>query len=293
MTDAEPHAGESLLSFRGVSFRYPGTPAGTPPAIDGVDLELRPGDRVGVVGPNGGGKTTLVKLALGLFRPGQGEVRINGDVARWSSHVPRVGYIGNPSRNDGESGLPLDLTLGRLLDAHAALFGDDGYDRERAAELARRLDLDKPQWRAKPIAALSDGWRQRALAYLALAKGPALLIADEATAGLDPPHRRAVLAVIADTLASTDMAVLWVTHDHNELFALSLSRVYQVTLGRIEPVSLAGWRCEVAVDGGEPGGLDLTPDAVFKLVGELLTNPDCREVRLAMSRRPPGEVPEA
>ncbi len=281
---------EPLLALKGVSFRYPGTATDSPPAVRDATLEIFPGDRVGVVGPNGGGKTTLVKLVLGLFRPTAGSVRLCGSVARWSSHIPAVGYIGNPSRNDGESGLPLDLTVEQLLDSHEALFTRSGSPYPQGHTLAARLDLDKPEWRAKRVSELSDGWRQRVLAYLALVKQPALLIADEATAGLDPPHRKAVLETIGSTLAATNMAVMWVTHDHNELLTLQLRKVIQVARGSLEALRVSGWNCEISVDGGDPRRLVLTPDALFKLFSELALNPQTQTIQMTMDRSGTGEV---
>ncbi len=279
-----------LLTIEGVSFRYPGCAANTPPALQDVDLEIHPGDRLGVIGPNGGGKTTLVKLILGLFRPTAGAVSLCGAPARWSRHVPEVGYIGNPSRNDGESGLPLDMTVSDLLDSHRELFrrSNRPYPHEQA--LAGRLDLDKPEWRSKHVYELSDGWRQRVLAYLALAKQPQLLIADEATAGLDPAHRRAVLDTIAHFLAASNMAVMWVTHDHNELLLLELRRIIQVERGRLDSTRVSGWRCEVSVDGGADQRLNLTPDALFKLFSELALDPGTRNIRLNMDRHQDSEM---
>jgi ABC-type multidrug transport system ATPase subunit len=275
---------QPLLSLEGVSFRYPGSPTKTLPALEGVSLDIHPGDRVGVVGPNGGGKTTLVKLILGLFRPTSGLVTLCGRSARWSRHLPEVGYIGNPSRNDGESGLPLDLSVGTLLDSHQALFSRSGFDYPHASVLAARLDLDKPEWRRKCVHELSDGWRQRVLAYLALAKQPKLLIADEATAGLDPPHRKALLDTIGHALGTTDMAVMWVTHDHNELLALRLRKVIRVERGHSEQVRLTGWHCEFTVDLGQSQRLHLTVDALFELFSELALDPKTQNVQLNMVR---------
>lgn len=275
---------QALVELDGVSFRYSGSPPKAPPALDGVSLAVYPGDHIGVVGPNGGGKTTLVKLMLGLFRPSNGRVTLCGKTAQWSRHLPEVGYIGNPSRNDGESGLPLDLHVGMLLDSHRALFSRAGFAYPHAEALAARLDLDQPEWRCKRVHELSDGWRQRVLAYLALAKQPKLLIADEATAGLDPPHRKAVLDTIRHALGVTDMAVLWVTHDHNELFGLHLQKVIRVERGHLEPVRLTGWHCEFSVDRGQSQQLHLTADALFEVFSELALDPKTLSVQLNMVR---------
>jgi zinc transport system ATP-binding protein len=275
---------EFCVDFASETARYPGSSASSLPALQDVSLNVYPGDRIGAVGPNGGGKTTLVKLILGLFRPTSGTVTLCGRAARWSRHVPEVGYIGNPSRNDGESGLPLDLTVSQLLDCHQALFHRSGLAYPHAALLSARLDLDKPEWRRKGICELSDGWRQRVLAYLALVKQPRLLIADEATAGLDPPHRRAVLDTIDHALKTTDLAVLWVTHDHNELLALRLHKVMQVERGRLSHLHIDGWQCDVSVDGAPSQRLQLMPDALFKLLSELALSPQTRSVRLNLAR---------
>jgi ABC-type multidrug transport system ATPase subunit len=282
-----------LLAMKSVSFHYPGSPADSPPALQDVNLAIYPGERIGAVGPNGGGKTTLVKLILGLFRPNVGSIVLCGSTARWSRHIPDVGYIGNPSRNDGESGLPLDLTVSQLLNAHEALFRRSKMDYPHATTLAARLDLDKQEWRRKSIYALSDGWRQRILAYLALVKQPKLLIADEATAGLDPPHRRAVLDTIEHSLAASKMAVLWVTHDHNELLALQLRKIIQIERGRLEQMHVSSWKCEISVNSGKFQLLNLMPDALFRLFSELALNDQTLSIQLNMDRHHVSEEVKA
>src|SRR5581483_8296245 len=111
---------------------------------------------------------------------------------------------------DGESGLPPDLPVGRLLALHERLFRHAGRPIPHAVEIAGLLGLDHTDCQGKRVRELSEGWRTRLLTYLALAKGPRLLVADEATAGLDPTHREAVLDAVV-RLAAGGMAVLWVT----------------------------------------------------------------------------------
>src|SRR4051794_7984681 len=113
----QPH--DSLASFRQVRFRYA---SDSPWVLDGIDLEVRPGERVGIVGANGTGKSTIARLLLGLLQPRAGRVELFGTAARWQTHFPTLGYIGDPSYIEGALALPGELILGRALDVYRGLF---------------------------------------------------------------------------------------------------------------------------------------------------------------------------
>ncbi len=270
-----------LLEFDQVSFAYG---AGQPRVLDGLDWRVAAGDRLGVIGANGEGKTTLVKLALGWARPGRGRVRLLGGPARWEAHYPRLGYIGHPSRNDGESGLPGDLPVGRLLDAYHALFRAAGQPLPGAEPLAARLGVDDPVLRRRVVRELSEGWRQRLLAYLALAKGPDLLLADEPTAGLDPEVCDLLLEAVRERADSSGMAVVWVTHRHDEL-ALLGSQVWRMRGGRLHEAGGAAWEARLTVDGRPQACPSVRADGLVRRLAHVLGDGRVRYISLEANRR--------
>jgi ABC-2 type transport system ATP-binding protein len=151
-------------------------------AVDGVDLDVRAGDRYGFLGPNGSGKTTLVRLLLGLVYATSGEIEVLGErvPARSTAVLPRIGsLVEGPAAYPHLSGRQ-NL---RLLDAA----GPGGARRTRKQRIAEALEqvglagIDR-----RPVRAYSLGMRQRLGLAAALLRKPELLILDEPTNGLDP-----------------------------------------------------------------------------------------------------------
>jgi ABC-type multidrug transport system ATPase subunit len=166
-----------VIRTRGLTKRY-----GRVVAVDGVDLDVRPGDRYGFLGPNGSGKTTLVRLLLGLVYATSGEAEVLGErmPARARAVLPRIGSL-----VEGPTAYP-HLSGRRnlqLLDAA----GPGGSRRTRRARIEEALGLvgldgiDR-----RPVRAYSLGMRQRLGIAAALLRRPELLILDEPTNGLDP-----------------------------------------------------------------------------------------------------------
>jgi zinc transport system ATP-binding protein len=152
------------------------------PVLVDVDIELRAGDFVSIVGPNGGGKTTLLKLMLGLLRPQRGTISILGlppDQAR-----RRVGYVPqHPQLDPMFPATALDVALmGRLVGGRP-LGPFSRKDRMAAQECLRQVGLEGKE--GEPFASLSGGQRQRTLIARALAGAPDLLLLDEPTSNLD------------------------------------------------------------------------------------------------------------
>ena len=188
------------LAAHGLCRRY-----GALVAVDGLDLQVSPGSIVGLVGPNGSGKTTALRLVTGLESPDAGRATVDGHPAGSLAARRSLAYV-----PDEPGGLE-ELTVGELVDLVGALHGcPDGYDR-RALLLLAAFGLEPRS--GDRLAALSHGLRRQVSIVAACALAAPLLVVDEATATLDPEAvivlREALRAVAArggaTLLASQDL----------------------------------------------------------------------------------------
>jgi zinc transport system ATP-binding protein len=190
-----------------VSFAY----RGGPPALEHVSLSIEQGAFVGIAGPNGGGKTTLLRLALGLERPATGTVRLFGGPPGERGR-PRVGFV--PQRAQVVSGTP--VTVREVVEAgRLAVRGPFGPlrtgDRESVARVIERVGLDARA--AAPLRTLSGGMQQRAFIARALAAEPALLALDEPTTGVDAESQESLAALLAELRSELGVTILYVSHE--------------------------------------------------------------------------------
>jgi len=195
---------EPVVSIENVTFSYDGHPV-----LENVNLKVWQGDFVSIVGPNGGGKTTLLKLMLGLLHPERGIIRIFGQ--RPQDARERIGYMPQHAYLDPQFPVRvIDVVLmGRLRGSRQPFGPYTKQDKEAAEEALERLQM----WdrRKAYFSSLSGGQRQRALIARALTSGPDLLFLDEPTAGLD----LTVENELHDLLKSftEDLTVIVVSHD--------------------------------------------------------------------------------
>ena len=212
----------TLVRLEKVSFAYPGGN----PVIDGLDLELREGDRVGLIAPNGSGKTTLLHLLVGLIRPSAGRVEIFGrpvhtekdfmDVRR------RVGMLFQDSDDQLFSPTVLeDVAFGPL---------NLGLRREDALAVSRRTlaFLGLGEFEDRITFKLSGGEKRLVALATVLAMEPAVLLLDEPTAGLDErtKHR------LVDILGQLDLSYIVISHEYDFLTATA-NPIYTMENGRI------------------------------------------------------------
>jgi ABC-2 type transport system ATP-binding protein len=193
---------------------------GTTRALDGLDLVVEPGEVHGFLGPNGSGKTTTIRVLLGLLRADAGEVHLLGGDP-WRDAVAlhrRLAYV------PGDVDLWPKLTGGEVIDFFARLRGD--VDPGRRDELIRRFELD-PTKRARTY---SKGNRQKVALVAALASSAELLILDEPTSGLDP-LMEAVFQACIEEARGEGRTVLLSSHILAEVEALC-DRVSIIRAGR-------------------------------------------------------------
>lgn len=204
-------------------------------AVDSLDLEVRTGEVFGLLGPNGSGKTTTIRMLCGLLPPTSGEVTVVGiDAVRDPEGVRRrIGYMSQ------KFGLYDDLTVRENYRFYAGLYGLRGRalaDREAEQFASLRLEPRARQL----VGTLSGGWKQKVSLACATAHRPDLVFLDEPTAGVDPAARRQFWQIIGD-LAAGGMTVLVTTHYMDEATRCErlafLSRGHLIGLGTPEEVT--------------------------------------------------------
>ena len=210
-------------------------------AVDSLDLTIARGEVFGLLGPNGSGKTTTIRMLCGLVPPTAGEATVVGfDVRTESESIRRnIGYMSQ------KFGLYDDLTVVENLRFYAGVYGLRGDAKaQRIDELMRELDLLE---RARQLAGtLSGGWKQRLALACATAHRPQMLFLDEPTAGVDPAARRRLWEIIY-RLAEQGTTILVTTHYMDE--AERCERLAFLSRGRLIAV---GTGEEVIRQFGQP-----------------------------------------
>jgi zinc transport system ATP-binding protein len=176
-----------------------------------VSLQVEQGEFVAIAGPNGGGKTTLLRLALGLERPTRGSVRLFDQTATAFSERRRIGYLAQRSR----VGVQAPATVREVVEAGRAALRPYGRlrteDRALVAEAIERVGLTALTRRR--LRELSGGQQQRAFIAKALAAGPSLLDLDEPTTGVDVEAQEALGALLDQLHRELAVTVLYVSHE--------------------------------------------------------------------------------
>jgi zinc transport system ATP-binding protein len=196
------------VELDGVSFAYPGGPM----VLRDVDLRIEEGEFVAVAGPNGGGKTSLLRIILGLERPTRGEARLFGQPATSVRGRARIGYLAQRA----QLGLDAPVSVREVVTAGTAarrgLVGPIRPADLKAVDGAiERVGLADRA--GAPLATLSGGLQQRALIAKALAAQPDLLVLDEPTAGVDVDAQEAFASLLAELHDELGVTILFVSHE--------------------------------------------------------------------------------
>jgi len=204
-------------------------------AVDGVTFDIHRGEVFGVLGPNGSGKTTTIRMLCGLLAPTSGSATVAGfDVLTQSEEIRRnIGYMSQ------KFGMYEDLTVAENLDFYSSLYGLAGAEKKkRMNELFDDLGL-RPRI-DQLVGTLSGGWKQRISLACAIAHHPAVLFLDEPTAGVDPAARRRFWDTIYG-LAKAGTTILVTTHYMDEAARCQriafLSRGHLIAIGTAEEVT--------------------------------------------------------
>lgn len=198
---------QSVIELTDVSFGYP--PAGLGAAVlESVSLAVPPRDFLGIIGPNGGGKSTLLKIILGLLTPQRGTVRVFG--RRPMQARSRIGYV--PQHAGMDPSVPasvLDVVrMGRL---HRSRWGSTFSREHTDAAMAALEQTGTAALARRSVGQLSGGQRQRVLIARALASDAELLLLDEPTAGVDAAAEQSLTGLLKSL--NERLAIVMVSHD--------------------------------------------------------------------------------
>ncbi len=193
----------NVIEVEHVWFSYQGAPV-----LADVNLLLPKGEFLGIIGPNGGGKTTLLKLMLGVLKPDKGRIRVLGQEPSIASR--KVGYV--PQDTGFNRGFPISVIdvalMGRLSRSRLGTRYSQ-EDREKVEHILERVGM--LEYSKRPIGKLSGGQRQRVFIARALATEPEILFLDEPTASVDPDFRTDLYDILNELNKEVTMVVI--THD--------------------------------------------------------------------------------
>jgi len=209
---------------------------GSTRAVQDVSVAVQPG-WTAIVGPNGAGKSTLLRTLAGLQSPDSGQIDLNDQpLSAWPAQARGrlIAWLGQQSDSGGELTAREIVRLGRL--PHLGLFATTGPQDEELVERAMTA-TECAEWQDRRLHELSGGERQRVLLARALAVGAPLLLLDEPTTHLDPPHQ-AVLVRLLHRQAQAGTAIVSVLHDLSA--ALLADRLIIMEKGRIRAEGSTG-----------------------------------------------------
>jgi zinc transport system ATP-binding protein len=176
------------------------------PVLEDVNLIVDKNDFVAIIGPNGGGKSTLLKTILGLIKPESGEIKILGQ--NQMDALKKIGYL--PQKSYFDLSFPINVFDVVLMGRYKGLFKN--YDKkDRNAVINALKSVDMLEFRDRQINELSGGQMQRVFIARALVREPQLLLLDEPTASIDPEMQKSFYELLSSL--KNRMTIILVTHD--------------------------------------------------------------------------------
>lgn len=210
------------VEINAVGYTYPPSGVGEQgvEALRDITLHIEPRTRLGILGPNGGGKSTLIKIVLGMLTPDRGRVRVLGMSPAEARRAGLVGYL--PQRIGADLDWPLSAEQVIAMPLRATrkpwqnLGEADHTAIERAMELLEVTDL-----RDRRIGSLSGGQLQRVMIARAISTGPKLLVLDEPMLGIDIAGQQRFAALIEAVSAELELTTIVVSHDMRAIVAVA------------------------------------------------------------------------
>jgi len=186
----------NIIEIKNVTFAY-----NKEIVLKNIDLTIKKNDYLAVIGPNGGGKSTLVKLILGFIKPTKGQIKL---------HTSKIGYV--PQYTNFSLDIPitvLDIVLQGRLKKYKFFYNEE--DKKEALEKLKLVKMN--DYKDKKISALSGGQRQRVLIARAMVSNPEILILDEPTSAIDVQGQREIYDILKDL----NITKIMISHDLNFL----------------------------------------------------------------------------
>src|SRR5260221_7622525 len=190
---------KNIIEVKDLSYSY-----GNHKVLNNVNLNVHRGDYLGVIGPNGGGKTTLIKLILGLLKPDTGEVLIFGEPASKLRDKKRIGYVAQKATNF-DPVFPITA---------ANVVGLGKNDDEKSVKWALGV-VEMEKYANRLIGELSGGQQQRIFIARALAQKPEIIFLDEPTTGIDAESQKEFLDFLKKLNRELDITLILISHDIN------------------------------------------------------------------------------
>lgn len=199
---------KNIIELRGVSFTY-----GEELALEDINLAIHQGDYLGVVGPNGGGKTTMLKIMLGLLKPQNGEVLLFGQPIGKFKEWWRIGYVPQKAVN-------FDVKFPATVEEIVLMgrFGKRGLlrwmtkeDKNKALWSLEQVGMS--EYKDRLIGNLSAGQQQRVFIARALAGEPEVIFLDEPTAGVDTESQEKFYELLRKLNTDLDLTLVLISHD--------------------------------------------------------------------------------
>lgn len=202
---------ENIIELEDVSFAYPGDDA----VVRNVTLQVHRGDYLGVIGPNGGGKTTLLKLMLGLLKPTRGTVRLFGRDVREFREWYKIGYVPQKATNfDKHFPATAEEVVAMGTYGRRGLFhGSTAQDRERVSRALQHVQMF--DFRRERIGDLSGGQQQRIFIARSLAADPEVVFLDEPTVGVDTNAQEEFYRLLRKLNRDLQLTLVLVSHELN------------------------------------------------------------------------------
>jgi ABC-2 type transport system ATP-binding protein len=234
---------------------------GTFTAVDGISLDVRPGEIHGFLGPNGAGKTTTIRMIAGLLKPTSGHILVNGHDLGRDPEAAKVSLGFIPDRPF----IYEKLTAGEFLRFHAGLYGmEDAAITARITEMLELFELGR--WEHELVESFSHGMKQRLVMSAAFMHRPRAVLVDEPMVGLDPRGARLIKDVFR-RMSERGVAILMSTHTL-EVAQEMCDRISIILKGRIIAHGTVDDLLALAHrGGGEAAGVPQLTEVFLRLTG--------------------------
>ena len=214
-TGTDAAANTPAVECVGVSFSYPGRESAV---LENITLRVNRGERLGILGPNGGGKSTLLKLCLGLLRGNTGTIRVLGMSPDQARRAGVIGYV--PQRLEAELGMPMSARELVTLGAAWRCPPWRSIDRKTRDRVEHMLGLvGAKEFADRPAGKLSGGQLQRVMIARALAADARILVLDEPMVGIDAAGQRVFADLLAKIHGEIGVTTIVVSHDLRAIVA--------------------------------------------------------------------------